>query len=273
MRKGKTKKEKTHFPGVTAIEWELIFAQESVTHLFPSHATLHPSHYKNGAGHFCKLRAFSTPKTPKWGQSLGMKYSHIQRRTTNNWVKTLCSGLTILTPAPHLFGLYSKTRGGRGAIGSCRCRKAVLIVRVLLSPSSPFLLLAEEEEDAVSIHWSQATKAWKNHLLGYRHPGYTVLPSTAGGCGIRAATGEQVAGGVSGRHGFTPGEFSLTGAQDHFLPRACWRQDDDRVVCTVSIVTRECCGMTGKKMDAALSPSQSQGVRKEWRTLVVPMAP
>ena len=224
MRKGKTKKERTHFPGITATEWELIFAQESVTHLFPSHATLHPSHYKYGAGHSCKLRALSTPKMPKWGQSLGIKYSHIQRRTTTNWVKTLCSELTTLTPAPHLSGLYSRTRGGRGAIGICRHRKAVFIVRVLLSPSSPFLLLGEEEQDVVSIHWSQATKALKESFV--RAPTSRIYSAALDGWrlwDLRAATGEKVAGGVSGRHGFTPGEFSLTGAQDHFLPRACWR--------------------------------------------------
>lgn len=42
-----------------------------------------------------------------------------------------------------------------------------------------------------------------------------------------------------------------------------------RVVSTISVVRREWCGRTRKERGAALSPSESQGIGKEWRALVV----
>ena len=41
--------------------------------------------------------------------------------------------------------------GGGGAMGLCRHREAVLIVKILLPPQSPFLPLGEGEGGALSI--------------------------------------------------------------------------------------------------------------------------
>lgn len=120
--------------------------------------------------------------------------------------------------------------GEWGAMGLCRCREAVLIVKILLPPQSPFLPL-EGEEDALSIPWGQATKALRESLV--RAPISRICDATLTGWrlwNLRTTAGEQVAGGVSGRYGSTSEEFSLTWAQDPLLSRACGRQGVDKMV-------------------------------------------
>lgn len=87
---------------------------------------------------------------------------------------------------------------------------------------------------------------------------------------LRAAPGEQSAGGGPKRHG-TPHtrEFSLHKHETMSCLESAGGRMLSRVVSTISVVRREWCGRTRKERGAALSPSESQGIGKEWRTLVV----
>lgn len=95
-------------------------------------------------------------------------------------------------------------------MGLCGRREAVLIVKILLPPQSAFLPLGEVEGDALSIPRSQATKALRESPV--RAPISRIYGATLTAWGLwnlRTPADEQVAGGVSGRHGSTPEEFSL----------------------------------------------------------------
>ena len=66
----------------------------------------------------------------------------------------------------------------------CGRREAVLIVKILLPPQSPFLPLVGQREMLSVSPDARQPKPRENHLSGHPYPGFMVPPSLRGGYGI-----------------------------------------------------------------------------------------
>lgn len=141
-----------------AIEWEFVFFQKSVIHLFPRYATPLPSQYQRAQATTWKHHAFSTSKIPHWRQR-DSKYFHILMRATNNWAKELSSGLNWLYSAylscqPHIFQARARLGEVRGSHENLQPHECNAHSESPSPPLSPFHPFGEEAEDAKNSHWS-----------------------------------------------------------------------------------------------------------------------